>query len=373
MGRPENPIPDVRSATGRLAQALRAGRRGVPYSTLAERTREYSAATLQRAASGTRVPKQAVVRAFAHACGLDVEETDRLWLDAVRERRGGRGTGVPTAPPPQLIRDFPDLSAALEELRQVSGAPPYQLMARRAREAGFELSSSTAQRIATRQQVPGSSARLEAFLVGCALAPQDRLVWLGAWRRAQRQHANGAARRDLHAQEELVAGGPSGRVDQETAYALLRKAGFEAVERYRDFNSAWTVECQRCAAVRRVRLSDVVLRQASCFECADLQERGRRAWAALVEDRGGALGRAEARALRECTLLRVRQQRNDLDVHVFVPDAAVLTVLRPGTWHNALTATLQQHVRRYFRLEVMLVYDYARLSADTGRKRSRGP
>lgn len=365
MGRPEKPIPDLRRATGKLAHALREGKRArnMTYSALAERTREYSAATLQRAASGTMVPKREVVRAFAHACGLDVEEIDRLWLDAHREHRGGRATGVPAAPPPQLVRNFPDLSAALEELRQVSGAPPYQLMERRAREAGFDLSTSTAQRIATRQQVPGSPACLEAFLVGCDLGPQDRLVWLDAWWRGHRQRTDSRARRGMRALEALVAENTSGQVDQETAYRLLRKAGFEAVERYRDFDSAWTVECQRCAAVRRVRLSDVILRQSACFECAALQERGRDAWAALLEDRGGTLGRTEREALRVCNLLRVRQQRNNLDVHVFVPDAEILQILRPGTWHPDLTAALQQHVRRRFHLEVMLVYDYAKVSA----------
>lgn len=358
MGRPEKPIPDPLSAVGKLAQVLRNGRKslGVSYAELSEQTREYSAATLQRAASGRGVPKREVVRAFAHACSLDVDTIDRLWLDACRERRGS--AAVQEGPSPRLIRDLPDLSAALESLRLVSGAPSYRLMQNRARAAGLGLSRSTAQRIARRRQVPGSAACLEAFLIGCGVPLRDRDVWLEAWWRAQ-QHTNNQRvghMRETDLLEAVVADAPASQVTHDTALRLLRKAGFEALERYRSFHAPWTVACERCAAARRVRLSDVVLGQATCPECPELNERARKAWADLLEDRAGALGRREVEALRAATLLQTRYQRGHLDVHVFVPDKQTGIILRPATWHSALDTALRHHIRRPFRLEVMLIF-----------------
>lgn len=158
VARPEKPVPNELSPVGKLAAKLRSGRtsRGFSYVALSERTRLYSAATLQRAASGAVVPKREVVRAFAHACGLDVDELDRLWLDAYRGNQRGqedRRSGA-QAPLPHLIRDLPHLGAALGELRQWSGAPPYRVMEKRARSAGLELSRSTAFRISAGRQSP---------------------------------------------------------------------------------------------------------------------------------------------------------------------------------------------------------------------------
>jgi hypothetical protein len=115
VGRPEKPVPDALSPLGKLARALRDGRRilGVSYPTLSEQTQPYSAATLQRAASGVVVPKREVARTFAHACTLDIDEVDRLWLDANRSRQPGRDASV-QAPSPRLIRDFQDSSGHLE-------------------------------------------------------------------------------------------------------------------------------------------------------------------------------------------------------------------------------------------------------------------
>ncbi|MEU5243642.1 hypothetical protein AB0G81_05910 [Streptomyces asoensis] len=58
VGRPEQPITDPLSPAGKLASTLRKGRklRGVSYAVLSDLTRDYSASTLQRAASGAVVP-----------------------------------------------------------------------------------------------------------------------------------------------------------------------------------------------------------------------------------------------------------------------------------------------------------------------------
>jgi transcriptional regulator with XRE-family HTH domain len=375
MGRPEKPIPDLLSPVGKLAMALRKGREslGISYATLAERARDCSAATLQRAASGTVVPKLEVVRAFAHVCSLDVDEIDRLWLDARRgHQRGSSIRGQ--APPPHLIRDLPDLSAALEELRQTSGAPSYRVMHNRARTAGMELSRSTAHRISTRQQVPGSAACLEAFLVGCGLPPRSRSAWFEAWLRVQ-QHADNTRRgsgiREVELLEAVVADGPGGQVTQEIATRLLRKAGFDALERYRSFDAPWTVECLRCAATLRVRLSDVVLGVATCLECPDLNDRVRKAWADLLENRSGTLSREEVQALRASTVLQARQRRNQLDVPVFVADKKTALVLQTGTWHAALETALKHYLRRPFHLDVLLVYDYDTMESRRNGQRQR--
>ncbi|MEU3342562.1 helix-turn-helix domain-containing protein [Streptomyces sp. NPDC006668] len=361
VGRPEKPLPDPQSPVGKLATALRNGRRlrGLSYVDLAKLTPQYSVATLQRAASGTVVPKREVVRAFAHACALDVDDIDRVWIEAYRARQGGRSTGA-QAPSPHLIRDLPDLSAALEELRRACGAPPYREMQGRARAAGMELSRSTAYRISVRRQIPGSVACMEAFLVGCGLHPRRRAEWLTAWLRA-RQHADSArlaSMRETEQLEAVVADTPSGEVSQEMAMRLLRKADFDALERYRGFDTPWTVECIRCAATLRVRLSDVVMQRTTCMECPAINERVRKAWADLLANSSGALSRQEVRALRAATVLQARFQRGQLDVPVFVADKETGAVLQSSAWHPAFEAALRRRIRRRFHLAVLLVYDY---------------
>jgi tetratricopeptide (TPR) repeat protein len=84
MGRPERPLPDRAGPLGELAAALRVLRRaaGNPgYRQLAAET-HYSAATLARAASGHALPSQEVTLAYAAACGGDVGEWKRRWLQA---------------------------------------------------------------------------------------------------------------------------------------------------------------------------------------------------------------------------------------------------------------------------------------------------
>ncbi|MFH8470785.1 helix-turn-helix domain-containing protein [Streptomyces sp. NPDC017991] len=375
MGRPEKPIPDPVSPLGKLAQELRNARKilGVTYDALAEQAPPYSAATLQRAASGRMVPKREVVRAFAHACAMDIDETDRMWLDAYRAGQQNREPGA-QIPSPRLIRDFQDFSAALEKLWQASGAPSYRAMQRRARTAGMDLSRSSANRIATRRQVPGSMASLEAFLVGCGLAPRSQDLWVEAWVRAQ-QRADIERQGDVREMKNLeavVAANPTGEVLQDTAARLLRKAGFDALERYRSFDTPWTVECLRCAATRRVRLSDVVLQRIECVDCPEVSKRVHKAWADLLENTSGTLSRPQLRALRDSTVRQPRLQRNRLDIPVFVKNKKTEELLQSDTWHPALHTALRRHIRRSFHLDVLIVSDYALPKAQGAKNRFTG-
>ncbi|MFJ5064681.1 helix-turn-helix domain-containing protein [Streptomyces nigra] len=361
MARPEKPVPDVKSPVGKLATALRVGRRqsGLSYAELSKRTRSYSPATLQRAASGTVVPKLDVARAFAHACRLDVGEIERLWVDAYRGRNGRRNVTV-QAPQPHLIRDLPDLCAALAELRLSCGAPSYRVMQRRARAAGMELSRSTANRLAERRQSPRSVESLQAFLTGCGIAEHRHTVWLEAWARAQQcaDDMRWAVKREVEHLEALTADTPDGTVSQEMARRLLRKANFDSLERYRSFEAPWTVECLQCGATLRVRLSDVMMGRAACLGCPSLNQHVREAWDNLLDNWPGDLSYEEACALRSSTVFKARLQRHQLDVQVFVTDKKVGSVLGSTPWHPALEAALRRRLRRTFNLDVLLVLDY---------------
>lgn len=366
-------MPDPKGPVGKLATALRAGRRqwGLSYADLSKQTRGYSPATLQRAASGTVVPKLDVARAFAHACRLDVGEIERLWVDAYRERKGRRSAPA-QAPQPHLVRDLPDLSAALAELRLSCGAPSYRVMQRRARAAGMELSRSTANRIAERRQSPRSVESLQAFLTGCGLAEHRHTVWLEAWARAQ-QRADDmrcAVKREVEQLEAVIADTSDGTVSQEMARRLLRKANFDSLERYRSFEAPWTVECLQCGATLRVRLSHVVMGRATCLDCPSLNQRVREAWDILLDNWPGELSYEEACALRSSTVFKARLQRHQLEVQVFVTNKKAGTVLGSTPWHPPLEAVLRRRLRRTFNLEVFLIVDYDTVyahSAGTGQ------
>ena len=74
MGRPEKPVVTANKALGELAEWLREQRRKakLTHADLAEAT-VYSAATLQRATTGERIPRLPIVEAYARACGAVVE------------------------------------------------------------------------------------------------------------------------------------------------------------------------------------------------------------------------------------------------------------------------------------------------------------
>ncbi|MFE9687828.1 helix-turn-helix domain-containing protein [Streptomyces sp. NPDC006285] len=376
-GRPENPIPAPLSPLGRLATALRNGRRRIDlsYTDLAERTRVCSPGTLQRAASGAVLPKHEVARAFAQACGLDVDEITQLWLAAYRGSPGGAHGPRQTAPQPHLVKDFPGLCNALEELRQLNGAPSYRTMEIRARTTGKELSRSTAYRICAQGQPPSSIECLEAFLVACEVPPRSRTAWIETWRQLRQHAALSRQQTDRRGEVEqlkaVVTDNARGEVPQDTAVRLLRKAGFGALERYRRFEAPWTVECLRCAATFRLRLCDVLLGRATCMDCPKLNDHVREAWAELQANHLDLLSTQQVRALRAAMMLRARLQHDHLEVLVFVADRKTGITLQSASWHPALEAVLRRHIRRAFRLDVLLVFDYDTISSPRNGQRPR--
>ncbi|WP_443079443.1 helix-turn-helix domain-containing protein [Streptomyces sp. NBC_01724] len=131
MGRRERPIVTnnkaLRVLTGWLReQRLRAGQ--PTYRELAEKAGCH-ATTLQRAASGDSVPRLPAVLAYARACDASRLEAKRLWKQARHEEtqsvRSGRR---PAAPPPELVRDFADMCAVLQDLYEKAGSPPLRKM-----------------------------------------------------------------------------------------------------------------------------------------------------------------------------------------------------------------------------------------------------
>ncbi|MEU6449979.1 hypothetical protein [Streptomyces sp. NPDC046979] len=306
---------------------------------------------------------------------MDVDEVTRLWHAAYRGSLGGRGASRirELEPRPDLVKDLHGLCVALEELRQARGAPSFRMMERIARDSGKDLSRSTACRIA-RGQEPASTDSLEAFLVACQVPPRDRTAWFDAWLRAQRQRLRREEedRAELSALESVVADTSRGHVSQETAVRMLRKAGFDALERYRRFDAPWSVECLQCAATLRIRLSDVVLARATCPDCPKLTEHVREAWEELLTNPSGLLSRQLVRALRAATVLQARLQRDHLDVPVFVADRATLVTLQSSdAWHLVLENALRRHVRRPFYLDVLLVHDYDTLPSPRNGHRHR--
>ncbi|MEU3734632.1 helix-turn-helix transcriptional regulator [Streptomyces sp. NPDC033538] len=361
MGRPQKKVPDQGSPLGRLATALRDGREaeGLSFVKLAEATPGISRSTLQRAASGTRMPKLEVVRAFAHACRLDVEWLDDLWQEAHRASQPeGQGHASQQLPVGQ-IRDLAELSQALTVLWHQSGAPSFRLMHLRAKGEGLELSSSTAHRICRHRRVPGSRARLEAFLAACGVVLREREVWVDAWIRA-RENDHRSRRHDVTEIEAMIAAGvPGGKLYQKPAVRLLLKADLTPTEPYRAFDAPWTVRCLRCEALFRVRLSDIVMRQAACQACPAQNNRILKAWEELLENRFGALTQKQEQALRASAMLKARLYRGVLEVPVFVSTPEAGAVLRCPDWHAALETAVQRHLRGALHVDVLLVYDYA--------------
>ncbi|WP_158816235.1 helix-turn-helix domain-containing protein [Streptomyces bicolor] len=258
-----------------MAKHLRDGRgsKGMTYNDLASRAGDYSATTLQRAASGERLPRREVARAYAHACGLDIDHVDRLWEAAYREKqRSARGEPLPMGLPPHLVHSLADLSTALVALHATHGAPTIRLMHKRARQHAAEctaLSTSTLQRILRRRAVPTSKGGLHAFLIGCEVPLQQRYLWEQAAARARRNRGAAAARahQAMANLEAQFAEDATRRLTPDRATHLLRAAGFHPAEPYRGFTAPWTVRCVACQGVQRIRLSDTAQGQRRCPVC----------------------------------------------------------------------------------------------------------
>ncbi|WP_435216461.1 helix-turn-helix domain-containing protein [Streptomyces sp. bgisy034] len=187
MCRPEKPITTRNRALRELAEWLRDQRERTRqgYRALSVRA-GFHATTLQRAASGESVPKLQTVLGYARACDASPEEARRLWKRAryeeTRRARGGRGL---TAPRPEFIRDFVDMSAALHDLYEKAGSPTRRTMEQRAGSFGV-LPRSTVHRIVTKQAMPHSNQQFRAYLRACEVPETDWPDWEAAWTRAWR-------------------------------------------------------------------------------------------------------------------------------------------------------------------------------------------
>lgn len=353
MGRPEREIPARGTARAELALFLRKGRarKGLTYAALAVRTAAYSAATLQRAASGRSVPERQVAREYAMACGLDVEAVDQLWLAARREARrrdGGVARAAPV-PGPSLMRDMADLAAGLADLHELGGAPSRREMERRARASGEQLSSSAVQRILTRRQIPGSRGQLVAFLRVCDVPERQHSVWIQAWLRVRRRHAVDAAadQSALEQEERDAADGDSPHITAEQAVGIVRAAGYRPCEQYRSFTAPWTVRCALCAAVKRIRVSDLAAGLSiPCSQCDSTAERTvREVWRELLDGRGWAARDApadEANLLSRCHVAAVSREGTSVHITIGVPSQLLATVgfaaVDSATWEALISS-----------------------------------
>lgn len=187
MCRPEKPLTTSNKALRELQEWLRdqRSRTGQGYRALAVRAGCH-ATTLQRAACGETVPKLQTVLNYARACDASPEEARVLWrrarYEATRRARGSRGQSVPRS---DYIRDFVDLSAALQDLYEKAGSPTLRTMEQRAGAYGV-LSRSTAHRIVTKQAVPHNLEQLQAYLRACEVPEVEWPSWEAAWTRARR-------------------------------------------------------------------------------------------------------------------------------------------------------------------------------------------
>jgi transcriptional regulator with XRE-family HTH domain len=187
VSRPEKPITTGNKALRELAEWLREQRKRTRqgYRALSVRAGCH-ATTLQRAASGESVPKLQTVLNYARACDASPEEARHLWKRAryeeTRRARGGRGL---PSPRPVLIRDFVDMSAALQDLYEKAGSPALRTMEQRAGGYGT-LPRSTAHRIVSKQAIPRSLPQLRGYLRACEVPETDWPGWERAWTRAWR-------------------------------------------------------------------------------------------------------------------------------------------------------------------------------------------
>ncbi|MGW6493200.1 helix-turn-helix domain-containing protein [Streptomyces sp. NPDC055056] len=223
MCRPEKQITTNNKALRELQEWLRSQRKlsQQGYRALSVRAGCH-ATTLQRAASGLNVPKLPTVLKYARACDASPEEARILWRRAryeqTRRARGGRSL---SAPRPELIRDFVDLSAALQDLHEKAGSPPLRTMEQRAGGYGA-LPRSTAHRILTKQTMPHSLHQFQAYLRSCEVAEAERPIWEAAWTRAWRHERQ---------QDEFTARTPSESDVSFMQDLVFRESGREAYER----------------------------------------------------------------------------------------------------------------------------------------------
>lgn len=186
MGRPEKPIRTLNPHLLMLATYLRETRKeaGLTYAELAARTCHIcSATTLQRAASGERIPRLEVVEAYVLACGpRSAERARRLWRHA---RSYEHGANYTNAPRPRLVESAADLRAALRATYYKAGAMPLREMERR---AGLGRLPRTTMRRMLDGATMLDQEQLRSFLMVCDVPERDHQDWLDAWTRVWKRN-----------------------------------------------------------------------------------------------------------------------------------------------------------------------------------------
>lgn len=251
MGRREAPVRTTNQALAALAMWLRTVRAhaGLTYQLLAREV-GFHPTTLQRAASGTRMPSREVVLAYAVGCGAREDHAEQLWKEARYEARRSvrdRQTSL-AAPRPELVRDFADLGAVLVELYDKAGAPPLRQMEQRAGQFGL-LPRSTAHRIVNKQAIPHSHAQFEAFLRACDVGETEQKPWLEAWKRAWREHTGAGQDDPDRARFEPPPTPHSTRHFRVPSTGMLRtlaEAGYELLSWHTNTPTTWRVRCIGC-------------------------------------------------------------------------------------------------------------------------------
>ncbi|MFD6433914.1 helix-turn-helix domain-containing protein [Streptomyces venezuelae] len=209
MGRREKPVPaGCPKPLATLARWLREQRRHaeLSYPQMSRRLHDHppepgpgqtpcSADTLARAAAGHRLPRMAVVRTYALACGADPAEAERLWKRA-RYHQARAERGLPEALHINYVRNFAELLTALQDQYCKNGARPYQELEEAS--AG-RLSHSTIARLMTGRTGRPSRFFVITFAEVCGLRGLALEAWGQAWDRAEEQRTGQAAPRPRRA------------------------------------------------------------------------------------------------------------------------------------------------------------------------------
>ncbi|MFC8818994.1 helix-turn-helix domain-containing protein [Streptomyces rochei] len=189
MGRPEKPVDRTVPERAQLADFLRERRNTaeLTYGQIAKATGgRPSAATLERAASGTKVPSLDTVECFIQATTTDKESfgpgaaQDRarnLWIRARRATRAPSYVGQ--APDPTLISDTAGFLRALRHQHAWIGYPTPGEMERIS--GPGVLPRTTTRRIIAGDALPVDPHQAVAFLKACYVINETELErWLAA-------------------------------------------------------------------------------------------------------------------------------------------------------------------------------------------------
>ncbi|GGN45765.1 helix-turn-helix domain-containing protein [Streptomyces fuscichromogenes] len=187
MGRRENPVDYTVPERAKLADFLR-GRRAnaeMTYKQMAARTESVSAATFERAASGTVVPSWETVEEFIFVTAVEENSHPEYVMDRalqlwIRARRATRAPFyVRQAPDPALLSTPADFLRALRHQHVWGGYPTPGEMERLS--GPGNLPRTTARRIIAGEMLPVDAQQTVAFLKACYVAKAaDLKDWLAA-------------------------------------------------------------------------------------------------------------------------------------------------------------------------------------------------